>query len=79
MRYTIHAAAERLGCDKQTLRRWEKRPDFPFQVRRDRMGARWYSEEDITQIRAWKWPERLGPNLAPKSAVVSNLNRKQST
>jgi hypothetical protein len=62
LRYTIATAAAVLGTSKQSLKRWQKLPDFPVQVRRCRAlpngkpGARWYSAEDVAKIREWKWP-----------------------
>ncbi len=56
-RYSAGHAARELRVDKSTLLRWERRPDFPLQVRRDRDGARWFSVDDIARITAWHWPD----------------------
>jgi len=51
---TVGEAAQQLGVDPTTLRRWEKRG----RVRplRDYRGWRFYRPEDIERLRRWREP-----------------------
>jgi DNA-binding transcriptional MerR regulator len=66
----VGVAARILGCDPQTLRRL----DFLglYAARRDRRGARVYSEADLDQIREIRASRRAGrPRKYPPREFIS--------
>jgi hypothetical protein len=52
-RLTVGQFAERLGVDIRTVKRWEKAEKIP-KARRDPQNVRWWDEDDVKRVRAWR-------------------------
>ncbi len=49
--HRITQAAAAVGCHPSTLRRWDRDGLLPFPIRRDSLGYRAFSDDDIEQLR----------------------------
>lgn len=51
----ISEVAVRIGRVSHTIRLYEKRPDFPDELksRRDERGWRWWTEDQVEGIKQW--------------------------
>jgi len=52
MRFTLTAAATRLGVVGDTLKRWEREGKIP-RARRDSRNVRFWDEAELDRIRQW--------------------------
>jgi DNA-binding transcriptional MerR regulator len=61
--YILDDVAKELGCDRDTIRRWEEQGKLPFRVKRDPNGWRRYTRKDIEMLK--KFRKKLHPPIKP--------------
>lgn len=80
-RYMISEASKRIDIEQHTLRYWEEELDL--HIRRNEMGHRYYTEEDIEVLKAVKILKEKGYQLRaikmllPDIQKLSNLGKEE--
>lgn len=75
-RYMISEASKRIDIEQHTLRYWEEELDL--HIRRNEMGHRYYSEEDIEVLKAVKILKEKGYQLRAIKMLLPDIQKMSS-